>query len=47
MGIQRCEYCDLYIDTDVDAEHFYTEMDIARCINEEQYLITEEENENL
>ena len=34
MSIQRCEYFDRYIDTDLDAEHFDSSDD-TECVMEE------------
>ena len=35
MSIMRCEYCDVDIDTDYNAEHFNTLNDKYECVEEE------------
>lgn len=35
MSIIYCEYCDKYIDTDFNGEHFFTCSDIYICEQEE------------
>lgn len=46
MSIQRCNYCDVNIDTDFDAEHFETESDVE-CIIEEQDKAEHENTERM
>ena len=36
MSVQYCHYCDAYINTDFNAEHFDTTNDEYECIEEEQ-----------
>lgn len=44
MSIVYCEYCDEYIDTDFNAEHFNTGME-ARCEQELEDTLTEAERQ--
>lgn len=42
MSLQRCNYCNMNIDTDYDLEHFDC-ADVYECINEE--MDNDQENE--
>lgn len=52
MSIVHCNYCNQYIDTDFDAEHFIDGLDICTAeeedngADEDQWKLEEEMNRN-
>ena len=43
MSMEYCEYCDIMVDTDYNAEHFDTENPEFRCVAEEMDIMIGEE----